>query len=199
MQDFKKIVLTASVLILVFLGFTHIAKMYKADIFLNQSVRQLKDGRKETSLEKVNKAIFANGKEPIYYRQRAKVYLSLLPDSNEESVEALKDLSLRDIKLALSLNNDNLVTIRECIPLYYFLSIDDFTKPGSPQNIDQNYIGISKDFFNGVKNRFVNDAGVLVSVAKYEKKLGFYDEFRLSQERIRILRPDLLNWYEGIN
>jgi hypothetical protein len=89
-----------------------------------------------------------------------------------------------------------LVTIRNSIPIYYLLAIRDFYLEPGRENIDENYIGIVKDFFSRTKHSYWNDAGVILSIAKYEKELELDAEFEESRFRIKDLRPDLLEWHD---
>ena len=72
----------------------------------------------------------------------------------------------------------------------------DIYKAPSNNNYDERYIGYVKEFYNETKNNYPNDAGVILGVAKYEKKLGLEESYQNSVERIKFLRPDLLDWNE---
>ncbi|OGC38962.1 hypothetical protein A3K42_00400 [candidate division WWE3 bacterium RBG_13_37_7] len=60
--------------------------------------------------------------------------------------------------------------------------------------IDPAYDFIVHDFYAWVKTTYANDAGVLVSIAEYEKKLGWSEDYEKTLQMIKVLRPDLLNW-----
>ena len=100
-----------------------------------------------------------------------------------------------DIKKAIELNPLNLVTIRNSIPLYYFLAVKDVGNVSGIDNIDTEYLSTVKEFFQNTKYRYWNDAGVISTIAKYEKRLSFTNEYQESTKRISELRPDLLEWY----
>ena len=136
----------------------------------------------------------ANPFEPNYYRGRAKVNTVLLVSSQDK--QKVKQEIFDDLKKSFEINKNNLVTIRNSIPIYYFLAVGDIYKAPGDDNYDDKYIGYVKDFFNDIKNRYPNDVGVILSVAKYEKKLGLEESYKNSVGRIKFLRPDLLEWHE---
>jgi hypothetical protein len=103
-----------------------------------------------------------------------------------------------DLKKAEDLNPDNLVTLRNSIPLYYFLAVEDVFLRSGPDNLDQEYSSETIAFYEKIKERYWSDVGVILSVAKYEKRLGLTDEYRKSVNRVRELRPDLLDWHESL-
>ncbi len=160
--------------------------LYSADVFYEKSQLYLSKGDIEVAGSLADKAIQNNTFEPNYYRGRAKIHVvgaaytnGALSNSEEEEV-------LEDLKKAVSLNPDNLVTLRNAIPLYYFLA-----------KIDGKYLSDAHDYFEQIKLRFSNDAGVVTSIAGYEKKLGLTNDYNASVEIIKKLRPDLLEWNES--
>ncbi len=176
-------------LIVVAIGAGFIIKttqLYKADILITKAEIALEQTKTETGLEVANKAIRLNPQEPYYYRQRARIYIVL----------GKKDKALADLTKAYELNPNNLATLRNNIPLYYFLSVEDIYQPTTQNNLDQKYIAIAKQYLSELKHRFPNDVGTLVDIAKYEQKLGLTTEFAQSVEQIKVIRPDLLEWHE---
>jgi tetratricopeptide (TPR) repeat protein len=171
---------------------------YSADLLYEKSQLYLARDDIEMATRLIDKAIQKNRFEPNYYRGRAKTGIVEAGYSNGILSEEAKEKVLADLEKAVSLNPNNLVTLRNCIPLYYFLAVKDISIPAGITNIDEKYLLITRDYFRQVKSRFDHDAGVVVSIAKYEKKLGLTEDFNESVEIIKRLRPDLLEWYESI-
>ena len=91
------------------------------------------------------------------------------------------------------------MTERNLVPVYYFLANEDpAAKPGG-NNHDSEFIGEAKNYFQMLKAKYSRDAGVISLVAEYERKLGLTEEYEKSKEMVRILRPDLLEWYSSFN
>lgn len=193
-----RILLVLSVLILGIFFEYKVINIFLGDMYLKKSRLYLENGNPEESLVYIEKAIDKVPNEPYYLINRARVYITLSVGENKESIKALKDLALSDLQKAYNLNLNNLRTTRNSIPLYYFLAINDYLEPSSTDNIDTNFIDTTKDFYAKTKQRYENDAGVLVSIAKYEKKLGLEKEYLESIGRIKILRSDLLDWNEDL-
>jgi len=172
-----------------------LSKIYLADIYFKKSQALLNIGDEKNAFSYVNKAISLNPYEPNYYRGRAKVNtIRLVAVASEEDVK--KDI-LFDLQKAYSLNPTNLVTIRNSIPLYYFIAVRDLSVGPGASNVDEKYIDYTKEFFRAAKRNYWNDVGVISSLAKYEKKLGLKIEYEESLERIEFLRPDLPEWNES--
>ena len=173
-------------------------RMFFADINYEKSQAMLTENYSESVLRLSEKAVSQNPLESNYYRGRAKVNLIrlLYIEDSQTKIQVKEDI-LADLVKAYSLNENNLVTIRNMFPLYYFLALKDINLGPTADNIDTKYIDITKNFLETNKKRFWNDAGVVASVAGYEKKLGFVVEYSESVKRIMELRPDLLNWYES--
>lgn len=148
------------------------------------------------ALDQSNKSIKKNPREPRYYYGRARIYLSgTLATTTDEEKHLLKQRALEDLIKAEELNPKNLVTLRNMVPVYYFLAIDDLGNVEASENIDSNYAQTTKDFFNKVKNYSSTDVGLPVLTAKYERRLGFYEMLENSKTKVRELRPDLLEWH----
>lgn len=167
---------------------------YFADINFKKSQDLVKGGYHEEALYFADKAIKLNPNEPNYYRGRAKVRTVFLISSSYPSL--VKELIFEDLKKAENLNPDNLVTIRNSIPIYYFLAVEDMYEVASENNVDEKYISSVVDYYEKTKQRYWNDVGVILAIAKYEKKLSQNKNYEGSVQRISELRPDLLEWYE---
>jgi hypothetical protein len=173
-------------------------RVFFADINYAKSQEVIAGGYTKSVSVLSEKSVSQNPFEPNYYRGKAKVdLLKLLYVSDPATKLQIKERVLADLVKAYSLNENDLVTIRNELPLYYFLALKDIGLGTTQNNTDPRYLGIAKEFFESNKKRFWNDAGVIASVAKYEKKLGFVQEYSESVQRIMILRPDLLDWYES--
>ena len=172
----------------------YIFKFYNADIYYKKGQEYIKNGDEKRALYYADKAVTMNPYEPNYYRGRAKIKTVLLA-STQNNIKIKQEI-YDDLKKALELNKNNLVTIRNSIPIYYFLAVGDVYKAPGKDNYDEKYVELVKDFFNDTKRNYSNDVGVLVSIAKYEKKLGLEESYQDSVTRIEFLRPDLLQWHE---
>ena len=158
--------------------------MYKADTHFIEAQSYLVRNDTEMAIKLTDKAVAENPLEPNYYRGRARIYIVTQEDKNKAS---------EDLRKAYDLNPNNLVTIRNEIPLYYFLALKD----GSPDSFDENYFPTAKEFLEINKMRFSHDAGVVALIAKYEKRLGLVKEYEDSVKMVGGLRPDLLEWHEA--
>lgn len=169
---------------------------YSADAHYEKSQHQIDSGDYYEALESINSALTLNPYEPNYYRGRARINVISLSVVQEEFIPEIKKEIQDDLIHAYILNPDNLVTMRNLVPLYYFIATKDITVREDSANLDPEYLENTKSFIQRLKDRFVNDAGVYVLVARYEKRLGLTKEFGDSVKRINVLRPDLLDWYQ---
>jgi tetratricopeptide (TPR) repeat protein len=184
----KKLILIAVVSLIYLFTLATLAKKFTADVFHVSSQANLKNSRIQKSLVRANDAIGLNPLEPEYYRQRAKIFIVL----NE------KEQALADLATAYNLNPQNAATIRDSIPLYFFLASKDLSKPASPENIDEEYIQIAQSYLEKVKQQYPNDVGVQITVAKYEKRLNLEENRSQTLHEIEHLRPDLLEWHPDL-
>jgi hypothetical protein len=184
----KKAFLIAVIWAGTFFAWSVFRNIYNADVAMEDSGRFLSQGDTEVALRLIDKAIKLNGSEPNYYRMKAKILLVNSGDKKE---------ILWDLHKALELNDHNLVTIRNSIPLYYFLACGNINFPSGADNIDKDYLVIAQKYFVSVKEKYSHDAGVITTVAKYEKKLGLVNDYNESVKIIGKLRPDLLEWHES--
>ncbi len=184
----KKLPLIVLATGLYIMALTTLTSRYSADVDYRTAQDLLKASKITESFTKINSAITKNPMEPDYYRHRAKLYI----------VYNKKEEALKELEASLTLNPANLATVRDNIPLYYFLASKDLTQQASPENIDPQYITIVQNYFRTVKNLYPYDAGVYVAIAKYEKRLNLQDDYAKSLERLSILRPDLLEWHPDL-
>ena len=188
------VTLTIAYLMLAIKFFT----LYNADVLFERADDLLSEGEIALSLERMNRAVEKNPNEPIYYRGRAKAYLSATVNQDMETEAVLKKLALADLEKAYSLNPKNLATLRNSVPLYYFLTVDDLSRSGNPQNVDTEFLPYTIDYYRRVESIAGNDVGIYVLLAKYRNKLGLEQDTLNALERIRELRPDLLDWHDSL-
>lgn len=170
-----------------------------AENYHKLSLTELNNRNYERSVEFADKAIRYNQKEPVYFIDRAKSRLGLLAQKQmqegpEDYVEDKEDI-LRDLETAYELNPENVVTKRNSVPIYYYLAIKDYSNSLQEKTIDDNYIDIAADFYNVFINEYPSDLGVVAQAAGYQRNLGLDDDYGRSLEKIKELRPDIIEWY----
>src|SRR3989338_10618724 len=120
----KKITLILLVSAIYFMLVKSFISIYLADTYYTRSRDFVGDVEFSDALKFVNKALEQNPLEPAYYRGRAKVLiLSALYSLKEDDKLDLKKEAYEDLQNAFNLNVNNLATIRNSIPLYYYLSL----------------------------------------------------------------------------
>lgn len=196
-NSFLKIFILISIWVLFLYGLKYLRKTYLADIYYARSQNLLKDVDIKESQKYANLAVKLNPYEANYYRGRAKVDTVALVSAPINEQKEYKERILNDLQHAVGLNEDNLVIIRNSVPLYFFISTFDLSKPAGPSNIDYEYLPFAEDFFSFAKHKYDHDAGVISLVAKYENRLGLEKEYERSIELVETLRPDLLEWHES--
>lgn len=184
----KKKILVSIIIISYVLLIVTFVKKYSADVNYQSADDLFQENHASAALIKINESISQNPLEPEYYRQRAKIYILL---NNKES-------ALSDLQTSYDLNPTNLATIRDNVPLYFFLANRDLSQPASLENIDYDFLPIVQSYFMQTKEYFSNDAGVQIAVAKYEKRLGLTEDYEKSMKNIKSLRPDLLEWHPDL-
>jgi O-antigen ligase len=187
-----------SAVILLLVEKTFVSRFY-ADLLFRKSTGYIeKASDLGEAVNNLNGAIALNNSEAIYYRWRAKTYLALLASSDSEDKKYLKDLTLSDLETALSLNPENLATMRNSVPLYYLLAVRDYGLPSGTFNIDLDYAPYAYTYFEKLADAAPNDVGVYVLLAKYQNRLGMSGSLEKSVEVINRLRPDLFDWHEDL-
>lgn len=170
------------------------ARMYLADVFYESSQNSFALQDYEEAEQFASRAVSLNPNEPAYLRHRAKALIMM---SFSQNNAVFKSQAYDDLISAYHLNPNNLATIRNSVPLLYFLSVKDYAIPAtSGTNIDSNFFNLTKEYYANVKNISRNDVGIFVLLAKYEKKLGLVEEYMESLKNITNLRPDLLEWHQ---
>lgn len=168
-------------------------RMYNADVADNIS-EDLFTTDSEGSLQLSKEALRLNPYEPSYYLQHAKALIIAGYTRGISAQISTKRNAFADLEKAVQLNPKNLATLRNSIPIYFFLASADLSRAASVDNIDQEYIGKVRDFYAYVSTINPNDAGTFVTLQKYQKRLNFEDQYKESVNRIKFLRPELLNW-----
>ena len=155
--------------------------MFLADVFSAKSETALENLDFSRSLKYSSEAIELNPQEPAYYRRRAKILL----------LSSSKKDALKDISVAIELNPKNLATLRNSIPLMHLMALQNLTE----ETVDLNYLPKTREFYLYLFETYPNDAGVLVSLASYQRKLGLKEDLDQTLHRISQLRLDLLEWH----
>ena len=193
----KKVILIFIISAIYFILVKSFISIYYADIYYARSRDFVGEVQFSNALKFANKTLEQNPLEPAYYRGRAKVLiLSALYSLKEDDKLDLKKEAYEDLQSAFNLNVNNLATIRNSIPLYYYLSLK--TLDGSNENLDWEYLQKTKYFFDFIEKEYPNDVGALVDVAKYQRKLDLTEDFDNTLKMISNLRADLLDWNEDL-
>ncbi|MBD3365961.1 hypothetical protein GF360_01305 [candidate division WWE3 bacterium] len=169
-----------------------ISDFYRADLKAVSSKDALLREDFDAALKLAKEAVELNPEEPYYYRMRAKAYLAKAAAT--ETYEFKKE-ALADLMRSRELNPLNLATLRNNIPLYYYLALTDFSQPSKQADLDSAYLSFAEAYFQDLKEIYPNDAGLLVSLAHYEKRLDLLGESKSTLEMIKQLRPALLDWH----
>lgn len=177
------------------IAFKNISTIYSADVYAERGRQLFDDGNYPESLQFSQKAVNLNPLEPRYYIARAKTLVGLTPGASDSDIRTYKLLALEDLRTAESLNPDNIITVKGAISIYYFLATKDLTRSAGPENIDSEFVDITKSFYKHIWNKSPNDIGIFVLLHTYSKRLGFKDLADESRQKIQELRPDLLEWY----
>jgi len=170
------------------------SKMFLADLYYKSSKNLLENGQITEATQHIIKAIRYNPSEPAYKRQEAKVLLSTMiwqPD------EEIKQKAFKDLKQAEELNPKNLATLRNVVPIYYLLAVNNIEKSAAPENVDQQYLQETQKFYKNLKSTYLNDLGVYTEIAEYEKKLGLTKDYQESYKKAQQLRPDIVEWHNS--
>ena len=193
----KKITLILLVSAIYFMLVKSFISIYLADTYYTRSRDLVGDVEFSDALKFANKALEQNPLEPAYYRGLAKILtLSALYSLKEADRRSLKKAAYGDLQNAFKLNANNLATIRNSVPLYYYLSLK--TLDGDNKDLDQEYLQKARDFFAFIEKEYPHDVGALVDVAKYQKKLGLTEDLNVTLKMISNLRADLLDWNEDL-
>lgn len=181
--------------IYIFCGYT-ILSVFIADIYFQKANEQLNALNLDEAFRLNSHAINLNNKESQYFIQRAKILVLTATDTTTSSYKPTKKLAHDSLSKALYLNSNDLVSKLDMLPILAFLSTkNNMDSNVYPDNIDNNYINETYAFIANLKKDYANDVGVLTKCAYYEHKLGFNNEYLDSIEKIKELRPDLLEWY----
>jgi hypothetical protein len=178
--------------------FHTVSTIFIADVYAKLSRASTDAAEISSAMNYANKAIDLNANEPSYFRQRARVYVSMEGQNSKVMEKAIKQAAQFDLETAYRLNPNNLVTVRNLVPLYYYLALKDPLSPvleAAQGNIDPEFLSAAKNYFDKVENISPNDVGVYALLEKYEKRLGLTEEYNLGILKIKKLRPDLLDWY----
>lgn len=192
----RKIVLITTTSILAIVSYTA-STQFLADVFSYRAEKAYDKGYVEEALKFSNVATNLNKKEPFYFRQKAKILIITSSGISGENMAGMKKEALEDMLYSKNLNPTNLATLRGLIPLHYFLTLQDLrgASLGENSSFDFEYFAGARAYYNFMFATYPNDVGILTQLAKYQKLLGLSDDYNLTLNRVKELRPDLLNWY----
>lgn len=165
-----------------------IANVYQADLEITKSRELVAAVEYDKALEKADLAIKRNSREPAYYRQRAKVYLAFCLNPVELEKPRYAELALKDLRRAEKLNPRNLATLRNSVPLYHFLARVE---------VQDDYLAEAGEYIRELKFRYSNDLGIITDAALYERKLELWEDYAISYEMAKNLRPDIITWHKA--
>ena len=109
---------------------------YTADKLYEKAKDAIERQELSKAFDYAERAIKLNPLEPNYYRMRARVLINYLPHKDKSVRTFTKQLIVNDLKNAYNLNTENLVTIRNLVPLYNFVAAEDISLPAGSENID---------------------------------------------------------------
>lgn len=190
-------------LILISITFIYLAaliifgKIFFADILYVNSQNAAKELDFERAILLAEKSIKSNPNEPRYRYGIAKILLASAVAKDKEELKMLKTQSLKHLKDAEKLNPNNLVTLKNMVPIYYYLALDLQNNSIAP-TVDADFITYTRDFLTRLKNFSEKDVSIYTLTAKYENLLAEREMLNRSKEKIKLLRPDLLEWYMTI-
>lgn len=189
-----------SILLVSYISFMKaIINFYQADVKLATSKEALTSQKYLDALHLAEEALQLNPHRPYYYRNRAQVLLISQVAPSVSTSNEIKEKILEDLEKSRELNPINLATLRNNIPSYYYLSLKDplRLKLDSDKEVEYSefYLYKAKEYFDFLKNTYPNDAGLLVSIAHYQKKLGLKSDYEDTLLKIEELRSDLLKWH----
>ncbi len=167
---------------------------FVADVYYASSKQELNDGSLERASEYIVRAVTMNPNEPTYQRQRAKILLSTLIWNHDPKV---KEGVLESLEKAYQLNTKNLTTLRNVIPLYYFLTVGDISKSIRTDTVDSKYLPVTRNYYSTLKNTYDNDLGIYADIAEYEKRLGLEEDFSWTRSKAEEMRADVVEWHES--
>ncbi len=167
---------------------------YFADVYYTASKSELKNGQLEDAAEHIIGAVKLNSKEPAYRRQKAKILLATLIWADEDET---RDQILKNLEKAYDLNPRNLATLRNSVPLYYFLASGAMDSAGGGENVNVDYLTVTRNYYATLKNTYKNDLGLYADIAEYENKLGLEEDFKQTRGRAEIMRNDVVEWHEA--
>lgn len=198
MQKLWRILLSLITSVCFFFLVKEFISFYLADVYFTRAENLFSKGKFNESLENINFSIDLNPQEPNYYRMRAKVLVGATINQPEEYSQQLKTYCMEDIEIAKDLNPNNLATLRDIVPIYYYLSVKDISKLNTNENIDTKYLLKTQTYFDTLKKYSPNDVGIYVLLADYEKRLSLDSGYKETELIIKNLRPDLLDWYPSL-
>ncbi len=170
----KKVISISIITILYLFSILQVFNLFVADIYFASSRQLFEKKAYDQALQHAIDSIRLNANEPSYYRQAARAYLGI-GDLN---------FTLSNLNKAQRLNDKNLTTLRNALPIYFAIA-----------KSNDAYLGNALNYYNDLKNKYPNDLGVLADIAKYETELGAEQNYNETVEMVKNLRPDILEWH----
>lgn len=191
--------LKISIFILLYLVFLYgTIRIFLADINYVAARENIRVGKADIALNHIEKAILYNKNEPRYFLELGKIYTAIAAGKDLNLTKKTKANAIAALEHARKLNPKNLLVLRNSIAVYYFLAFNDISTTADLSKVDKEYLKITKKYFQEVKSTYKNDLGVIVLIAPFEKNLGLEEEFDKSIQAIKLIRPDILEWYPPI-
>ncbi len=188
---YKRLGIKVSLLTLVVLFATFVVRMYLADVYMVKARSFFDTSDYKQVIKYADKASAHNNLEPSYYVYRANAVVLQTLTLKPEVAAYLKLQALADIEYAISLNKINLVTLRNSLPVYFYMA---YNAAADYSYSDDYFLQQTHAYLAKLKTDYSNDAGVLVEIAEIENSLSMQNEYKETIELIRELRPDLLEW-----
>jgi hypothetical protein len=192
-KNLKKITILAAVLMAWTWLVYRSVLLYSADRAYSLSRDFASESDLAGALETAQFAVSLSPRNSLYLVNYARV---LAEFSHEKCsldialVEDCKEASLDVLSRAHEMNPHNLRMRRDSLHVYYLLA----TGCSREEQVSF-YEEKASSYFNLLKDSYPLDVGLLVDVYGYEKLLDFEEAKPETLRKIRILRPNLLEWY----
>lgn len=193
-------ILMILVLLFVYAVFTKtVFSFFYADYVHKEGREELFAGNITKSSQKVGKAVRLNPNEPFYHRSKATVYLAatIIEGVSDEDKMVLKARALEELEKAFGLQKNNLVNVKNLIPLYLFLALDDSNNLENA-TVDRGYVNHAIKMYTEVENISPNDSSTYLSLGKNYRLLKERDKAREMLEKALMLKPDLTSAKEQL-
>ena len=131
-----KIFLISSFWCVYLLFISTIFDVYRADLKAVNSKEVLGAGDSAEAYILAQEAVALNPYRPYYYKNRAQVLLISFMAADAVPPEEIKEQIFNDLQKSLVLNPENLASLRNNIPLYYYLALENLSVENSEENME---------------------------------------------------------------